>query len=142
LSRGLESALERRKSEGDLTGKKVKVRPPRRRTTAPAKKPSLDSAVALYPSMRKLRASQVGGGRFAALLGSIWVGVPPDVEEGNEDVDFNARYVGLEDIAALLGETLGEGVTSNDTTDMTNVITAVRRSFTTAKCIDYDSRII
>jgi hypothetical protein len=38
-----------RTSEGDLTGKKVKVRPPRRRTTAPAEKNSLDSAMAVHP---------------------------------------------------------------------------------------------
>jgi hypothetical protein len=62
----------------------------------------------------------------------------------------------FEDMAALLGfneddvakdhaavaKTLGEGIASNDTTGMTNVITTVRRSCKLAKCIDNDSSII
>jgi hypothetical protein len=66
-----DSALERRKSKGALTGKKVKVQPPRRRTIAPAERPSFDSAMALRPSFITLRASQVGRKGIASLFGSM-----------------------------------------------------------------------
>lgn len=82
LRKGIKAAL-RKKSDSDKPVKAVKIRAPKRQ---PSEKASVGTAFAFHPTAT---SHPVAAGWNSAL--------------SEEEIDDNVRYVGLEDMAALLG---------------------------------------
>ena len=89
LRRGVTSALSKKRGKSDGPIGTVRIRPPKSKRTEFS---SLDATLTLKPTQRW---GPYGSPSFAAALNAD--------EAGLEAVDENVRYVGLEDMAGLLG---------------------------------------
>lgn len=92
LKRGVQTALNRKRADSDPPVDTIRFQPPppRQKPIGGDRSVSLDAALSLDPEHRRPF-------RRSMFTGSMWAPTVPEVE------DDNVRYVGLEDMAKLLG---------------------------------------